>query len=111
VRILELAKQARGDAICKRLDELGVKPIWLEVVSQGTVIGVELISTAPTWLKAFAVDTGKESLEAFLDEINAWKAKVRKDIAKNQPSEIVRSMIAAHGFKAVMDTLEPTSDV
>lgn len=106
-----LADRAKGDAICTRLKELGLKPVWLEAVADQIVIGFEFISSHPTWTKAVRVDTNSATPDAFVRLVNEWKNKVRKDIYTNAPSTVVRNLIAAHGLHAVLDAMEETPSV
>lgn len=99
----------KGEAICAALKTRGLSPVWMEAETGDRIaIGFEFVSAHPTWTKAFSYDAVHATPNAFIALINEWKNRVRKDIVSNQPSPVVRSLIANHGLHVVLDALEDT---
>jgi len=93
--------RAKGESICRELKQLGLNPAWMEVAADRIVIGFEIISAHPNWLKAFHYDAAHATPQAFIDCMEEWKAKVRRDISDGSTSNIVLHMLANHGIDAV----------
>lgn len=106
--IQEMIDQNKGEAICARLRDLGLKPVWLECVADRIGIGIEFVSGRPTWTKAFHLAREKATPDAFVSEINAWKNEVRRAIVAGSPSTVVRKAIGYHGMGAILDAMEDT---
>lgn len=65
---------------------------------------------APSWLKAFEVPLAEVSVEAFERRIEAWKHKVRDELARGKSSETVRRQLAEHGPDAVKEAMRARGD-
>lgn len=107
--IQEMIDQNKGEAICARLRDLGLKPVWLECVADRIGIGIEFVSGLPTWTKAFHLPNTSATPDAFVAEINNWKNEVRRAIVSGSPSTVVRKAIGYHGMGAILDAMEDTS--
>lgn len=96
----------RGNQICTALKHMGQKPVWMEATDDQIAIGFELISDHPTWTKATHADAIFGTPGVFIELMNEWRDKVRRDIAIGIPSPVVSHMIAAHGMAKVQKALE-----
>lgn len=106
--IEEMIWRNKGEAICASLKAYGLNPVWLEVAAGRIAVGFEFITSVPTWTRAFYVDAASATPQAFVREINAWKAEMRRKIATGAPSTVIEGAVRAHGLQAVTDAMEDT---
>lgn len=97
-----------GDSVCAQLAEWGEVPKSVSVIDGGSklILGFEVISIEPKWRRTVEIDALGCRADAVLDQINAWREKMRADIYAGRPSETIRTAIQAFGIDAVAKALE-----
>ena len=96
-----------GDSICGQLAEWGETPRSVTVINGGSdlILGFEIISAEPKWRKTIDVPVTQKAPEV-LDQLNAWRERVRAELHAGKPSDPVILAIACFGTEAVNKALE-----
>jgi hypothetical protein len=106
-----LTARMLADSVCAQLREWGERPCGVSVVDGGAkvAIGFEIIAEGPKWRRAIEVSVGQCRANEVQDQLNAWREKVRADLHRGRPSQVVRDAISQFGADAVLKALEHVS--